>query len=192
MFLCSVPFAARECHRNARFPFTTSQSLTRMQLAFGLFLRAFFGWISMAWQHMALEHLPLGDVAAFAWTAPLFTALLGWLTLGEKMGAVEVAAACSIVVGVVFISRPPILSATGISATIDTPADEVGLALCAGTAVTIAITICIIRRLAPLLHWSCLTPTALVVFDISTRRWLELPFAVARTLASCPTHRPAT
>ena len=59
----------------------------------------------MAWQHMALEHMPLGDVAAIAWTAPLFTALLSWLTLGEKMGPVEMIAACSIVVGVVYVSR---------------------------------------------------------------------------------------
>jgi drug/metabolite transporter (DMT)-like permease len=158
MFLCAAPCMIRECRNNPRYPLTTARTPTRRFVIVGLALRAGFGWISMAWQHMALEHMPLGDVAALCWTAPLFTALLGWASLGEKMGRVELACALSIVVGVFFVSRPPMaMSALGLSDSSALAPSPTGLALCTGSSLTIACTICVIRRLAPMLHWASLT-----------------------------------
>ena len=157
MFLCGLPFGIHESRKNARYPLSTAKSASCRFLATGFVMRAGFGWISMAWQHMALEHLALGDVAALCWTAPLFTALLGWATLGEKMGHIELAAAFSIVIGVSFVSRSPIvMTALGFANGAVQSPDGVGLTLCAGAALTIACTICTIRRMAPMVHWTSL------------------------------------
>ena len=153
MILCGLPFAIWRWRQNTRFPYEVHGPASSRWLGKWLVARVLFGWISMAWQHMALEHVPLGDAAAIVWTAPLWTAILGWIFLREAMGTMEMLAACSVVLGVVIISRPDFVRAA-LSAAQVGPPDTIGMVLCVGSSLTAACAIVSIRRLAQVVHWT--------------------------------------
>ena len=124
---------------------------------------------------LALQRMPLGDVSAIVWTAPLFTVCFGWACLKESLGRVELLAACSVVMGVIIVSRPSDLLAAldladaatdaatdaAADATANMPMDGAAmdagaLALCVASSILTASTIVVIRKIAVWLHWTTL------------------------------------
>jgi drug/metabolite transporter (DMT)-like permease len=71
-----------------------------------LVMRGLFGSCALFSYYWALTHLPLAESAVLHHMAPLFTAVLAWLLLGERTGRAGVAALVVGIVGVVIVSRP--------------------------------------------------------------------------------------
>lgn len=71
-----------------------------------LVLRGLFGACALACYYVSLTSLPLAEAAVFQHMAPLFTAVLAWLLLGERTGWAGAAALAVGIAGVVIVSRP--------------------------------------------------------------------------------------
>jgi drug/metabolite transporter (DMT)-like permease len=71
-----------------------------------LVMRGLFGSFALFSYYWALTHLPLAESAVLHHMAPLFTAVLAWLLLGERTGRAGVAALVVGIVGVVIVARP--------------------------------------------------------------------------------------
>lgn len=71
-----------------------------------LVMRGLFGSCALFSYYWALTHLPLAESAVFHHMAPLFTAVLAWLLLGERTGTAGIAALLVGILGVVIVSRP--------------------------------------------------------------------------------------
>ena len=74
-----------------------------------LVLRGTAGWTSLTASYMAMRGLSVSDSAAITFLTPSLTAIAGYLFLGEKCSRREVIAGASCLLGVIIISRPPII-----------------------------------------------------------------------------------
>jgi len=74
-----------------------------------LFLRSglYWGFICLFWS--ALDLLPLGDATTVVYCGPLFTALFGWILLGEPVPPSVIACMGSSMVGVILVTQPSFL-----------------------------------------------------------------------------------
>jgi len=74
-----------------------------------LFLRSglYWGFICLFWS--ALDLLPLGDATTVVYCGPLFTALFGWMLLGEPVPPSVIACMGSSMVGVILVTQPSFL-----------------------------------------------------------------------------------
>jgi len=78
-----------------------------------LFLRSglYWGFTSLFW--MALGRMPVGDVTAIVYCSPIFTALFGWLLLGERVSPRVFGCLALSMVGVSLITQPAFLFGHG-------------------------------------------------------------------------------
>lgn len=60
----------------------------------------------VALMFVALRHLPLADAIAIAYVMPFIALFLGWLTLGEAVGARRLVACCAGFVGTLLVVQP--------------------------------------------------------------------------------------
>eukprot|EP00548_Thalassiothrix_antarctica_P016024 CAMPEP_0194178222 /NCGR_PEP_ID=MMETSP0154-20130528/11871_1 /TAXON_ID=1049557 /ORGANISM="Thalassiothrix antarctica, Strain L6-D1" /LENGTH=422 /DNA_ID=CAMNT_0038893097 /DNA_START=39 /DNA_END=1307 /DNA_ORIENTATION=+ len=74
-----------------------------------LFLRSglYWGFICLFWS--ALARLPLGDATTVVYCGPLFTALFGWLLLGEPVPPGVIVCMALSMVGVILVTQPTFL-----------------------------------------------------------------------------------
>ena len=130
-----------------------------------LLLRGVLGFGGLAGYYLALAHLPLADATIIQNTIPLFTALLAWWLLGERVGW-SVALALGLgLAGVTLVVRP---HAGGIAL------DPVGVAAAVGGALCSAIAYVTVRQLARTEH-----PLVIVFYFPLVATPLALPWALA-------------
>mmetsp|Transcript_3645 Transcript_3645/g.8239 ORF Transcript_3645/g.8239 Transcript_3645/m.8239 type:complete len:412 (-) Transcript_3645:270-1505(-) len=122
-----------------------------------LLLRAGLYWsfLSLFWGSLA--HMPVGDATALVYCAPLFTALFGWLLLGEK-----VPPGCSwcltlSLVGVGLITRPAFLFGdSGTDRTVSIAEYNIGAIFACGSAVVGGLLPVLVRK-SKECHWATVT-----------------------------------
>eukprot|EP00300_Choanocystis_sp_HF-7_P041665 c8453_g1_i1.p1 GENE.c8453_g1_i1~~c8453_g1_i1.p1 ORF type:complete len:460 (+),score=58.79 c8453_g1_i1:155-1534(+) len=72
-------------------------------------LRGLAGFAANACYYFALKSLSLGDAQALMMTATLWTAVLGWMILGERLSKPLIALGCLAMLGILFVSQPQAL-----------------------------------------------------------------------------------
>jgi len=78
-----------------------------------LFVRSGLYWGFMALFWMALDSMPVGDATTIVYCSPLFTALFGWLLLGEQVSLSVFGCLALSMVGVSLITQPGFLFGGG-------------------------------------------------------------------------------
>ncbi len=73
---------------------------------FLLFFRGLMGFMALVAFFYNIAHIPLADAMTFSRTSPMFTALLAFWFLKEKIGLREITALLVGFVGIVFIMKP--------------------------------------------------------------------------------------
>ncbi|XP_054164352.1 solute carrier family 35 member G1-like, partial [Oppia nitens] len=109
-----------------------------------LFLRCTLGTISMACLYTSYRLIPLSDATTMRFTAPVFVSLFAYILLRERFGPMEMSGALITITGVVLVARPTFLFSTGAVVSADTCW---GLVLAMSAAITIAISMTVMRRL---------------------------------------------
>jgi len=71
-----------------------------------LFFRGLMGFLALLAFFYNIAHIPLGDAMTFSKTSPIFTALLAWLFLQERMSKLGWLAVFIGFIGIVFITQP--------------------------------------------------------------------------------------
>lgn len=71
-----------------------------------LFFRGLMGFLSLVAFFYNIAHIPLADAMTFSRTSPMFTSLLAFWFLKEKLGYKEIGAVLIGFVGVIFIMKP--------------------------------------------------------------------------------------
>ena len=71
-----------------------------------LFFRGFMGFVALLAFFYNIAHIPLGDAMTFSKTSPIFTAILAWLFLEERMSKLGWLAVFVGFVGLVMITQP--------------------------------------------------------------------------------------
>ncbi|CAG2114212.1 unnamed protein product [Medioppia subpectinata] len=122
-----------------------------------LFLRCTLGTVSMACLYTSYRLIPLSDATTIRFTAPVFVAAFAYLLLREPFGRMEILCACITITGCVLVGRPTFLWGSGTGLTTDT---ILGLALALSAAITIAISMTVMRKLQK-------TPAPVVIFWFS-------------------------
>lgn len=74
-----------------------------------LFLRAAFGFGSIAFGFLAIEFMPVGDASVLLMQSPILSAILGYFILGEPWRLAEFSATILSMIGVILITRPPFI-----------------------------------------------------------------------------------
>lgn len=80
---------------------------------FWLSIRGTVGFLGFSAYYFAIAHLTLADATTIFFTAPLYTGILGFMFLGEKVSRADVGLTLASVVGVVFVVRPAFLFGGG-------------------------------------------------------------------------------
>ena len=83
---------------------------------FWLGIRGTVGFLGFSAYYFAIAHLTLADATTIFFTAPLYTGILGFMFLGEKVSRADVGLTLASVVGVVFVVRPAFLFGSGTAA----------------------------------------------------------------------------
>lgn len=73
---------------------------------FLLFFRGFMGFAALLAFFYNIAHIPLGDAMTFSKTSPIFTAILAWFFLKERLPAAAWLAVLTGFVGIVLIAKP--------------------------------------------------------------------------------------
>ena len=117
-----------------------------------LVLRGCCGATTVLLSLASLEHLSVGDANALTFTWPLFSVAFASCLLGERLRAVEAVGLVGAVGGSVVVARPPVIFG---GADADAPS-ALGVALALASAVGVALTVCLIRKLvsAIRIHWT--------------------------------------
>jgi drug/metabolite transporter (DMT)-like permease len=102
-----------------------------------LVLRGLLGACALACYYVSLTSLPLAEAAVFQHMAPLFTAALAWVLLGERTGVAGAAALVLGIIGVVIVSRPAGLLGGSHLPTVSVVIAMVGAAFSASAMVTV-------------------------------------------------------
>jgi len=71
-----------------------------------LFFRGFMGFVALLAFFYNIAHIPLGDAMTFSKTSPIFTAVLAWLFLNERMSKMGWFAVFVGFIGIVLITKP--------------------------------------------------------------------------------------
>jgi len=129
-----------------------------------LALRGLLGFGGLACYYGAIALLPLADATTLQNTTPLFTALLAWWLLGERIGWGSAVAIGFGLGGVVLVAHP----ATG-------GLDPAGVAIALSGAVISAVAYVTVRRLVRTEH-----PYVIVFYFPLVATPLALPWAMAR------------
>lgn len=74
-----------------------------------LILRSFTGTVSLMLSFYAFRHMPLADASVIVFSVPVFTGIFAKLFLKEPCGLFNVFSVILTIIGVVFITRPPVL-----------------------------------------------------------------------------------
>ncbi|KAK7873131.1 hypothetical protein R5R35_006357 [Gryllus longicercus] len=74
-----------------------------------LLLRSFVGTTGLMLSFYAFRHMPLADASVVVFSVPVFVAIFARLFLKEPCGLFNVLSVCLTLVGVVLITRPPLL-----------------------------------------------------------------------------------
>ena len=136
-----------------------------------LLLRGLIGTASIAFYYLSLARLSLVDAVMVQNTAPLFTAVLAWWLLGERLGWAGAAAIALGLTGVALVSTP-----------LAAPADVLGIAAALSAALFAALAFVTVRRLARTEH-----PLVIVLYFPLVATPIALPWAAANFV--CPTLR---
>ncbi|GFG35862.1 hypothetical protein Cfor_07270 [Coptotermes formosanus] len=91
-----------------------------------LLLRSFVGTTGLMLSFYAFRHMPLADASVVVFSVPVFVAIFARLFLKEPCGFFNVLSVCLTLVGVVLITRPPVLFGHSIPALASSPDDEQG------------------------------------------------------------------
>jgi drug/metabolite transporter (DMT)-like permease len=136
-----------------------------------LILRGVLGFSALAGYYIGLVRLPLADATTLQYTTPLFTALLAWWILGERLGwAASFALACGLG-GVLLVVDP-----SGGSA------DPAGVAVTLSSAVLSSIAYVTVRQLSKTEH-----PMVIVFYFPLVATPLAIPWAAAHFVWPQPT-----
>jgi drug/metabolite transporter (DMT)-like permease len=73
-------------------------------------LRGVVGCTSDIFQYYSLQYLSLADSSVIAYSSPIFVTFVAYFVLGEKIGIVSVFTGIMSLIGVIIISRPPMLT----------------------------------------------------------------------------------
>lgn len=71
-----------------------------------ILLRALFGFLSTASFFLAIEYLPLSMAVSLYFTSPIFTAIVCYFALGEKLAKLEIIGIFSAMLGVILMTSP--------------------------------------------------------------------------------------
>ncbi|MEA1983366.1 MAG: DMT family transporter [Campylobacterota bacterium] len=71
-----------------------------------LFFRGFMGFVALLAFFYNIAHISLGDAMTYSKTSPIFTAILAWLFLSEKLSLKAWGAIFIGFIGIVFITQP--------------------------------------------------------------------------------------
>jgi len=71
-------------------------------------LRSFFGFLSAIFFVLSLDYLQMSLTVSLYFTSPIFTAILCYFILGEKLGKFDVISIFSAMIGVLLITFPSI------------------------------------------------------------------------------------
>lgn len=74
-----------------------------------LLLRSFFGTTGLMLSFYAFRHMPLADASVIVFSVPVFVAIFARIFLKEPCGIFNVVTVCLTLIGVVLITRPPVL-----------------------------------------------------------------------------------
>ncbi|XP_069684085.1 solute carrier family 35 member G1 [Periplaneta americana] len=89
-----------------------------------LLLRSFVGTTGLMLSFYAFRHMPLADASVVVFSVPVFVAIFARLFLKEPCGLFNAISVCLTLVGVVLITRPPILFGHSIPALASSPDEE--------------------------------------------------------------------
>ena len=112
-----------------------------------LILRGVLGFLGLACFYYSVTHLPLAEATVIQHLHPLFTAILAFLILHEKVGRMVSVSSITSLVGVVMIAQPDFLFG---AAAIDLNAFD--LAVAVGAAVFAAAAYVVVRHLSKTEH----------------------------------------
>ncbi|CAG7734871.1 unnamed protein product [Allacma fusca] len=126
------------------WPMTTKKSLIVM---ISLFFRSFFGCTGATFQYYSLKYMPLGDSSVICNAYPMFVAFLACIFLGERFGLFNFFSTLITLAGIVFITRPPMLTGEGFDREL-----LIGAGLALGCAVFLSAAIVMIRHLKEIHH----------------------------------------
>lgn len=74
-----------------------------------LLLRSFVGTTGLMLSFYAFRHMPLADASVIVFSVPVFVAIFAKIFLNEPCGLFNVLTVCLTLVGVILITRPPVL-----------------------------------------------------------------------------------
>lgn len=89
-----------------------------------LLLRSFVGTTGLMLSFYAFRHMPLADASVVVFSVPVFVAIFARLFLKEPCGLFNVISVCLTLIGVVLITRPPLLFGHSIPALASSPDHE--------------------------------------------------------------------
>lgn len=121
--------------RKSSHPIPTKDTKTLLMLA----LVAVTGGLRIVFIFTSFTRLPLGDSTTILFSSPVIVIFLSTFLLKEVCGVLRVVCSCSLVVGVVLITKPPLLLATS-SASYDVVGYTLVLLACAMSALGVVVT----------------------------------------------------
>lgn len=74
-----------------------------------LLLRSFVGTTGLMLSFYAFRHMPLADASVIVFSVPVFVAIFARIFLKEPCGLFNVVTVCLTLIGVVLITRPPLI-----------------------------------------------------------------------------------
>lgn len=137
-----------------------------------LVLRGVFGFLALAAYYWTLGRLPLAEASTVHHTAPIWTALLAFLVLRERLGRGTVAALAAGLAGVILVARP---GASGVTF------DALGVGIALAGAICSAAAYVTVRRLAVTEH-----PLVIVLYFTLVAFPASLLWAIPEWLAPTP------
>lgn len=81
-----------------------------------LILRSFTGTAALMLSFYAFRHMPLADASVIVFSVPVFTGIFAWMFLREPCGLFNIFSVILTLIGVVLITRPPILFGNTVNA----------------------------------------------------------------------------
>lgn len=121
-----------------------------------LLLRSFVGTTGLMLSFYAFRHMPLADASVIVFSVPVFVAIFARIFLKEPCGMFNVISVCLTLIGVVLITRPPLLFGHSVPslASDDTADSDVWGAVAAFSATLFGANAYVLLRALKGLHFS--------------------------------------
>ncbi|KAL7293644.1 solute carrier family 35 member G1 [Trichogramma pretiosum] len=123
-----------------------------------LILRSFIGATGLMLSFYAFRHMPLADASVIVFSVPVFVAIFARIFLKEPCGLFNVVTICLTLIGVVLITRPPIIFGKTVNSltdsNIDTEQEDLWGAMAALSATLFGANAYVLLRALKGLHFS--------------------------------------